>query len=205
MARGSGSSASAFVLIAAISGFVDADASEVPGWPIQKAELVLADRVGERVFRDDLVFAADESIYEPGISDCAECVDYVRKPHFYLRWRFRVADKPFVDEIVQVAVDANGEILAGPDGLPNCKRSPSLCKFVVDETDAIRIARDGGLEPGNGPWETSFHYFAGKLQRFVWTVSNTLTKRDNGREHGKEVVIDASNGEMCFILDWNKM
>jgi hypothetical protein len=71
-------------------------------------------------------------------------------------YSFKMPEKPYVDELIEFAVDTDGNVILERDvmGIPN----PKECDFI-DEAKAIDIAKSAGLEQGIKKWETSFHYF----------------------------------------------
>lgn len=177
----------------------------IPGWLIAGVEKELTRRVGKQFFEQNCEFLPDRSTYEPGSPDCRNCADFLRLPHYYLLWQLQISGKPFVNETVQVVVDQKGNLIGAPYGLPNCKKRPSACVFSVDEEEAIRIAHEARLEVGIRAWETSFHWYAGELRTYVWTVTTTLSKGPDGGARGRTVVIDASNGRVHHVSEWSSV
>ena len=172
----------------------------VQGWPTGQPEKAISDRVGEAIFRESIAFLPNESQVVRGSPDCATCTELDRRPHYILAWAFRMTGKPFVDHRIHLWVDEKGNLLQDEIHIPNCKALPALCVFSVDEADALRIAREAGLEDGLEPWKASFHYHGDG--RFVWSVSNLMTRDDDGSEEGNGVQIDPSTGTVLGRFGW---
>lgn len=139
-------------------------------------------------------------------------------PVWVFRFRFRDPMRPWIDEQVSVTLDPKGDLTpkrdaagrflpnAGIDGIGDCARDSTLCVFPIDRDDAIRIARESGLEEGLMPWTISFHWFHSEDGRFIWTVSNTLTEnREECTQSGKIIVIDANTGVILERNLWSSI
>lgn len=173
-------------------------------WPIQPAERALAERVGEDLFRENLVFLPEASRFEAGTPECETCLEIYHRPHYLLLWAFRVKGKPFVDTQVLVVADEKGDLSFEPEGLPPCKETPALCAFPVDEAEALRIAREERFAPGLEPWKAQFYFHSG-YKRFVWSVSNVLVRGNDWSESGDILVIDATTGTLLDRGGWFAM
>lgn len=68
---------------------------------------------------------------------------------------------------------------------------------VISEETAIKIAAEAGLEKGIKEWKTELQLYHGKINDYVWSVSNTLSKYN-----GQVVIIDARSGKVYQILDY---
>lgn len=196
----SGTGLPCLVVLAVVAG-----GARAAGWPTSQAEKLLVDRVGADWFREHLTFSPGESRFEPGLQEAESRGEIGPASVYRLAWRLRSAGQPFVDEVVQVTVTASGEVVSEVWGLPDCKTFPARCAFQVDALAAVRIAREAGLAPGVRPWETSFHFYHGELQRFVWTVTNTTCETDDGVREGDSVLIDASQETVLRISQWHKI
>ena len=75
-----------------------------------------------------------------------------------------------------------------------------LCQ-IIDEEEAIQIAHNAGLEEGIKEWKTSFNYYAGDIDDYIWAISNTLYENDY-HSGGKTVIINSHSGEVIEILSW---
>jgi len=126
-------------------------------------------------------------------------------------YTLKIPEKPYVDGLIEFAIDDNGNLITerGTSGIPNCVKEPLECDFPIDEAKAIAIAQDAGLEKGIKDWKTSFHWYAGDLKTYIWTVSNTLSESKQGigsyQASGKTVIIDANSGKVIEISGWQAM
>lgn len=135
-----------------------------------------------------------------------------KRPYWSFRFQFRMAAKPWVDEIIVVNVHPDGSPVAdisetgrplpegGIQGIGDCAAHPERCVFPIDRERAIQIARQSGFEEGIAPWKTDFHWYHGADGRFVWLITNQL--RENG---GKDLVIDANTGAVFKRLEWSEV
>ena len=75
----------------------------------------------------------------------------------------------------------------------------SVEQFPIDETRAIEIAREAGLEPGVKAWRTN--YSSHPTEGNVWSVENTLHESSGGAD-GRLVRIDANTGGVMEFSNW---
>jgi len=124
---------------------------------------------------------------------------------YFMAYRFVMPDKPYIDEQIQFVVDSIGNVVKDMDvsGIPNCK-FPGNCEFSINETDAVKIAKENGLEEGIAEWKKDF-IWSEKQDQYVWIILTTLseTKADNYRGSGKEAIIDPNTGELLAINEWH--
>jgi hypothetical protein len=129
------------------------------------------------------------------------------QPYYHIAYTFKMPEKPFVDELIQFSVDTNGTVIAGSEvsGIPDLINNPSAANFTIDEAQARVIAKNAGLENGIAGWRTSFHWYGGNLNTYVWTVQNTLQEDSQFgySANGREIIIDASSGKVLNILEWS--
>lgn len=174
---------------------------------VAHADAFIQGRVGALFAERFITFDAARSRYDgPPLEDCRRvptaCTEFPSLPHYALTYALRVPERPFINESVALKVALNGTVLRPDDvGLPDCRAHRRECAFPIDETRAIRIARGAGLEEGRGPWATSFHWYAGDVRSFVWTVSVTLDERGS-EASGRTAVIDANDGRLIGISRW---
>ncbi|MBN1996742.1 hypothetical protein JW935_04260 [candidate division KSB1 bacterium] len=195
-----------------IAGFFFA--RQISNLIIDKSNQFFISRVGQEFFDHNISLDLEHSQYCFPSLYCylhtSSCPDVQKEPRFLIVYSFKIKDRPFVNESISFETDTTGFILTPENGLgiPDCISQPIECQFPIDEDRAILIAKEAGLEDGIKEWKTSFHWFAGDLQTFVWTVSNTLSESGSGEGYtasGKVVVIDANTGEICRIDSWTIM
>lgn len=129
--------------------------------------------------------------------------EVIENQHYLLTYTFKIPEKLFVNESIEIEIDIDGNIVR-EWGIPN---NPDECEFPVDEARAIDIARDYGLEEGIKEWESDFHWHD-VLKTYVWTVRNTLSASsvdEPYEESGIIVIIDANSGEVRGSLNWTSM
>lgn len=180
----------------------------VPDSIIAKANQYIISRVGELFFSSYITFDSSKSRYYPADEFCIQnpssCAEYLQFPHYLMVYTFRIPELSFVDEIIEFAVDTLGNVIEErePGGIPNCANNNCWENFhVIDESEAITIAQNAGLEAGIGEWTTSFHYFYGDIDDYVWTVQNTTYQSSEGGG-GEGVVINAYSGEVIMLYNW---
>lgn len=186
-------------------------------WPpehiLEKANQYLIPIVGETFFNQYLAFDCRRSQYRSPDQGCIEnpsvCAEYLQYPHYVMAYHFGMPGAAFIDEQIFVVVDSAGNFIpeAHTEGLPlpMCLNEPDACQFPIGEADALAIAEEAGLETGIRAWQTSFHWYYGDRQTYVWTVSNTLNEEWEGYEYyafGKVVLIDANTGAVLEIGGW---
>ena len=170
---------------------------------VRDGEQFIESRVGRCFFRRCFTFDWERSEYRPPNQWCIDhpgaCLEYLNDPHYALIYEFRVPGAEHVDELAWFHVDVNGDVIFEPGihGVPDCTSNPVECEFNVTEGDALVVADEAGLEEGICGWGTSFHWFAGDLQSYVWTVSNCLTETS-----GRGALIDGNSGELIHMYWW---
>jgi len=68
---------------------------------------------------------------------------------------------------------------------------------IISEENALKIAAEAGLEKGIEAWKTELYKYYGKIDNYVWAVSNRLTKFS-----GQTVIINAESGKIYEIIDY---
>jgi hypothetical protein len=157
--------------------------------------------VGQDFFNKYIKIDYDQSKYHP------EGAAFSQRPYYLMVYSFKMPEKPFIDELMDFAVDTDGDVILERDvmGIPDGINNPTECIFPIDEAEAIQIAKNAGLEDGITDWETSFHWAGGAFKTYVWTVENTLAATPYGQDYsasGKVVVIDANSGEVKDTSVW---
>ncbi|UCD37056.1 MAG: hypothetical protein JSW54_09475 [Fidelibacterota bacterium] len=185
-----------FSLIPGHPEFINSDTTTYfpPDSILTKAQDYLVCQVGQMFF--DEYFAYD-------------CRASRRDDQDYrVSFRFRVPEKPYIDELITVALDSIGEVIIDSSSAAanlSCIESESNCEFPIDEATAIQIAREAGLEDGIFIIHTSFYWYGGDLKRYVWSVKNTTGFERYGYEFsggGQRFTIDARTGEILKESFW---
>jgi hypothetical protein len=135
--------------------------------------------------------------------------DFVRTkftpPYFFITYRLIIPDKPYVNTVIQFSIDSTGNILKDRDiiGIPNCQEGG--CNFNITEDQAIKIAKDSGLEKGIKPWKTGFLWDS-NLKQYTWHILSTAMESQSSegfRGNGKEIIIDPNSGIVLAMNDWH--
>jgi hypothetical protein len=163
--------------------------NNMPSSIVEKSNQFISSKVGQDFFNKYIKIDYDQSKYHP------EGAAFSQRPYYLMVYSFKMPEKPFVNESIEFAVDTDGNIILEREimGIPD----PTKCNFM-NETEAIQIAKNAGLEDGIADWVTSFHWYGGDLKTYVWTVQNTLSATPSG----KGVVIDANSGEVKQTYQW---
>ena len=77
---------------------------------------------------------------------------------------------------------------------------------MVKKGDAIRIAKNDGLEEGIKEWIISFHYYSDDFDNYVWDIKSTLSRGGTyyGQgASGKRILISAIDGLIISRTDWS--
>ena len=177
--------------------------SEIPNFVIASADSFIISKVGPTFFLSYIKYDSSRSEFSPSDTFCiahpSNCLNYLRYASYRMVYTFRIPEKPWIDEIIEFAVDSVGNIILerSPYGIPECLSIPSCCVFGIDSATAIGIARQAGLEDGINPWRTNFYWYGGDINKYVWSISNDLSEGG-----GKEVVIDSNSGVVIYISLW---
>ncbi len=176
----------------------------VPEFIIDKGNQFIISKVGLDYFSKYITFNPYSSRYVEGTDYPHIASAYLRSPYYFMVYSFKIPDKPFVDESISFSVDLDGNVVSEPDGIPNRLADPQEGEFSIDEEMAISIARKAGLEAGIRDWKTSFHWYAGNLKTYVWTVDNTLFSSDD-TAWGRTIIIDANDGKVLLQSSWQSI
>lgn len=180
--------------------------TEIPQLVIDGAAECLISRIGESFFNEYFSYQPERSRFIPPDSYCIDhpdqCGPWLLDPHYRVVFVFRISEKPFVDELIEIHVDTLGVVLtdSGRIPLPDCIVNPTECDFPIDEEQAQQIAQDAGLADGIKPWVASFHWDF-RQETFVWTVQNT-THEDLFSGGGTWISIDANTGDFIEEGGW---
>lgn len=186
----------------------------IPDFVIEKSNQFVISRVGEDFFKKYISLDYTHSRYwlpdEFCIQNLSSCAIHLQEPYYDMVYSLKIPEKPYVAASLGFPIDTKGNVINVENyasGIPECVTHPEECIFPIDEMQAIQIARDAGLEEGIRKLETSFHWFAGDLKTYVWTVSNMLYKSSvpSHEASGKIVVIDANSGKVCEVSGWSEV
>lgn len=172
---------------------------------IEKADQFLISKLGEDFFKEHIVFNRKLTQFNPADQYCIknpkECSLYLQKPYYLMVYTMRIRGKPFVNVGLEFALDEDGKLIKERDviGVPNCEIDASKCDFVIDEQKAYELAQKAGLQGIPSEWKPEFTWHGGNLNTYVWNVSNNF-----GKNMGQTVIIDANNGDILDINDWEK-
>ncbi len=158
----------------------------IPEFIIQKGNQFVISKVGNEYFNKYIKYNPSKSRYENN--------------SYWMVYSFVIPDKSFVNESFWFYLDIDGNFFGLQPGIPDLIKNPQEGDFLIDEQTAIDIAKKAGLEEGIKKWKTSFHWYHGNLQTFVWTVQNTLRESS-----GKIIVIDANDGKILMQNDWRQI
>jgi hypothetical protein len=126
-------------------------------------------------------------------------------PYYNMIYRFVIPDKSYVNVLIEFSIDTLGNIARDRDivGIPNCMEED--CSFRISEEQAIKIAKESGLQKGIKEWKTGFIWNA-KLNQYVWHILSTDWSSESSqgfRGYGKEVIIDPNTGLVLTMNDWH--
>jgi hypothetical protein len=166
----------------------------------------------ETVVPSDLLKKANDYIKQRTGNDFFEkyiSPDFIRTkitpPYYFLTYRLIMPDKPYVNSVIQFSIDSTGNVIKERDiiGIPDCIEGG--CNFNVTEEQAIKIAKDSGMEKGIKPWKTGFLWDP-KLKQYVWHILSTSSESQSSegfRGYGKEIIIDPNSGLVLEMNDWH--
>ena len=180
-----------------------AQKAEIPTFIITKADSFVISKVGSTFFLNYIKYDSMNSMYYPPDTFCishpSSCSNYLRYPNYLMVYRFRIPEKPWIDELIEFVVDSVGDIIAerSPYGIPECLATPSCCIFAIDSSMAINIARKAGFEEGIKAWQANFYWFGRTQNKYVWGVTNFLSGSS-----GKVIIIDSNSGFVIDSLSW---
>jgi hypothetical protein len=185
-----------------VSGSGASDSPNTGGAFVPATAAIIA-RVGEDFFTQYIT--PQSALWNPPQAECSEhpsaCPDETQRGYTAVTYRFRIPDAPWVDEIIQCNVDADGRV-SNVFGVPDCIKNRAACSFPYDDAAAEAIAVKAGLAPGIEAWKYHFHWHYG-FHTYVWTVSNTLSRHRSDAE-GRIITIDANDGHVLEFLYWSE-
>lgn len=175
----------------------------VPDEVYQAAYAFAADRVGAAAFAR--LYAVNASLTGPArLADCdpEHCSPLARLPHWWIQFDLVVEGLEGTGAGVQVWPNGTIANLEGEQpyyGLPDCKRRPASCWFLLDEEQARSVAERDGLRPRGCPLE-AIPGWSAEHQRFTWQVSDRSCPARS--EEGHDVQVDVATGRVLSRSDW---
>jgi hypothetical protein len=169
-------------------------------------------RQEETVVPKDLLNRANDYIKQSTGNDFFEkyiSPDFVRTkftpPYYFLTYRLIMPGKPFVNTVIQFSIDSTGSVVKDRDiiGIPNCIEGG--CSFNITEEQAVKIAKDSGLDKGIKSWKTGFIWDP-NLKQYTWHILSTSSESQSSegfRGNGKEIIIDPNSGLVLEMNDWH--
>ncbi len=184
------------------------EVEEIPDSIIEKSNEFVISRVGVDFFDNYISLDEEKSRYQQEDTFCIEnpesCSEYLQSPHYLIFYLLNIPEKPFVNETIEIALFETGEVIKERDiSIPNCQEEPIKCEFPINREEALSIAQSEGLKEGVKDWDTSFHWYAGDIKNYVWTVSSTLID-GRGYRSGEVIVINANTGDIIKVSEWDQ-
>lgn len=182
----------------------------IPQIMIQHANQFVISKVGEDFFNRYLRIDSNRSQSYPADSSCMNqpnsCPEYLKQPHFLIAYSFKIPGKTWIDEMIFIPEDNEGNVVLVGElyGLPNCVQLPDDCNFPIDESRAISIARESGLQDGIRAWQTDFYWYAREFKTYIWSITNTSSFSTNPLSgSGQTIIVDANSGQVLTTLSWS--
>jgi len=179
----------------------------IPDFIKARADSFIVSEVGPAFFSAYIALDPARSRFNAPDTFCiahpTSCLEYLRHPHYLMVYSFAIPEKPWINELIEFAVDSLGFVILErpPYGIPGCVADSSSCTFSIDSSDAISIALQAGLESGIKPWQAGFFWSDGNYNTYVWAVSNTMAETPTGSS-GRAVIIDSNSGAVYEIGEW---
>lgn len=167
----------------------------IPDRVLKKSNDFIVSRVGKDFF---------EKYIKPDFRDIKEI-----NSRYYMVYRFKMPEKPYVDAKIKFAVDSTGRVVDKDNitGLPDCLSSPEKCQFNIGEEEAKEIARENKFEQGIKEWKVEFKWDS-KYDQYVWSILSTL-KESRGtfgfRGSGEILLINPDSGKIIAKSTWQVM
>ncbi len=177
---------------------LEGDRIPIPDSIRVKSDDIVKSMVGEQFFSSYIRLDSSRSKLVPLRTDGVKVLPDV--PHYWVFYRFYIPKYEHYETLIEFRTDLNGSLLSRDyvHGIPQCPNNDCWDTFhVIDKSEALRIAREKGLEDGLNEWKVSLHYAAGDIRDYVWSIQNTLTQSS-----GKGVIIFASTGKVQGIYGW---
>jgi hypothetical protein len=164
--------------------------ADIPSAVKNSADQVIISRTGKDFFDQYITLDLNRSKVIP--------------PDYFMVYRLVIPEKPYVNEIVEFTVNAEGKLnnSFSVTGIPEC--TSGGCAFTVNEQKAIEIAAKSGLLKGIKEWKAAFAWNE-KFNKYVWRVVSVLSEPKNPQESksmGKDIIVDANSGDILENNDW---
>ncbi|HEX9934238.1 MAG TPA: hypothetical protein VGB38_03490 [bacterium] len=162
-----------------------------PQWVIDASKAYLIPLFGEAYFHGHFELRAAEQI------PC-EARDDLKSEKFCTSFFYNITIRDFSTfSIVATYQDSLGNVVR-PEGVVDRVACPLLgMPFNIEDTAAVAIAQNHGLQPGLRPWVIRFYYYYGELNRYVWNVMNSM-----GEDAGRSMIIDAQKDSVLMDNMW---
>ncbi|MCJ7555127.1 MAG: hypothetical protein MUO34_14745 [Ignavibacteriaceae bacterium] len=166
--------------------------ANIPSEVLEKGNRFIISKTGEEFFKKYI---------QPDFSKSKEI-----KEGYFLLYNFYMPEKPFVNGMIRLTVDSTGTVLTDREisGIPNCIQTPTDCVFIIDENQAVEIAKQNKLEEGIKEWHKGFVWDV-NYNKYIWRILSTLHEMigDFGyRGNGTQIIIDPNSGDVLAIDDW---
>ena len=166
----------------------------VPVSVLKKANEVVISRTGEKFF-------------QKFISPDFDLTKHDSSGEYRMVYDFYMPNRPYVNTQILFSVDSTGKLDKGKDiiGIPNCNDHPQECRFNINESQAVKIAKSAGLVKGIKPWKTGFMWNQ-KLRRYVWHVLSITSESNDSTGYkgkGEEMIVAPDNGDILEFNNWH--
>lgn len=117
--------------------------------------------------------------------------------NYTISFRFKISPHSIEPHFSQVIVDTSGKVVK-TNYIPDCINHPSECDFPFSKSDIEAKARELNFSIGIKEWDLDFHWYNGKVNSFVWVVTNY-----HNEFSGVDLVFDANSGELIEEVFWD--
>lgn len=185
----------------------------IPDSIIHKSNMVIISKVGQPFFDSYIKLDSSNSKFSLPDSFCiknpSSCADFLVRPYYFMVYRFNFSNNKDYSAFIEFVVDTNGIVVPSRPvfGIPNCPNNNCWGSFqIITKEKAIEIAKQYGFEEGIKEWTVKFHYSAGPINNYVWSIQNTLTEDKSTpnqyRASGKALIINAVDGSIIQVSVW---
>ncbi len=176
---------------------------KIPDFIIARSDSFLVSKTGPAFFNNYVKYDSVLSFYHEldsvWIRNSNYSKSYWGRQYYHMVYNFKVSEKPWIYGQLYFDVDTSGNWITGSKtkGIPECLLNQNYCIFNIDSSMAISIAQQDGLEKGTEPWRAYFIWDYDPKNKYVWEVSNNLTKYS-----GKVIVLDPNSGTILRRTNW---
>jgi len=180
---------------------------DVPDSVIQKTDEYIKIRVGEKYFNKFIKFDSKHSGFRKSyrIDSPPSCAEKIKQPHYFITYNIYFSDMEKDFAQIDMITDLEGNLIIDCfiDKIPKCPENNCWNYFpVVKKEEAIKIAKDAGLEEGMREWEVYLSYNYYDVQEYTWVVKNILWKNPKGGAGGKSITINAIDASVVWESGW---